>query len=207
MNQEINQGQNGQKDSGRPDERAKITVRPARPADAAGIQAIMAYFIQETTCSWRYKAMNLPETQAWLAKHLEHPAHRAWVALDGQQVIAYGCLSDFRAPEGYRVCAEDTLYVLPAYSGQGIGSRLMEQLIRQAASGGLQTLVAAIDSSNEGSIRFHERHGFVRCGLLRRVGYKHERWLDLQFMTCDLEQAKPSGPAQDENPQEEAERG
>ncbi len=43
-------------------------------------------------------------------------------------------------------------------------------------------MVGAIDAANEGSIRMHERLGFVRAGTLREVGRKFDRWLDLLFM-------------------------
>lgn len=43
-------------------------------------------------------------------------------------------------------------------------------------------MVAGIDAANAGSIRMHERLGFERAGLLREVGRKFDRWLDLVLM-------------------------
>jgi L-amino acid N-acyltransferase len=42
--------------------------------------------------------------------------------------------------------------------------------------------VAGIDGENEGSIRFHERHGFVETARMPEVGRKFDRWLDLVLM-------------------------
>jgi L-amino acid N-acyltransferase len=47
---------------------------------------------------------------------------------------------------------------------------------------GKHVMIGAVDAANEGSIRFHERLGFVRAGQLREVGHKFGRWLDLVFM-------------------------
>jgi phosphinothricin acetyltransferase len=175
----------------------EINIRLARPDDAAGIRSIMSWFTAMTTCSWRYRPMDLEETEQWLGRHMNRPEHQVWVADKDGQVIGYGCLSDFRAPEGYWPCAENSIYVLPEYSGRGIGSQLMERILTQAIHSDLQVIVAAIDSSNKDSIRFHQRFGFIRSGYLRHVGWKQDRWLNLLFMTCDLNQERyrnqPSG--------------
>ena len=168
----------------------EINIRLARPHDAVAIRSIMSWFITNTTSSWRYKPMDLAETQQWLDRHMNRPEHQVWVADIGGRVIGYGCLSDFRAPEGYWPCAENSIYVLPEHSGLGIGSQLMERVLAQAVQSDLQVIVAAIDSSNRESIRFHQRFGFVRSGYLRRVGWKQDRWLDLLFMTCELNQER-----------------
>lgn len=43
-------------------------------------------------------------------------------------------------------------------------------------------MIAGVDAANAASIRFHERLGFSQAGLLREVGYKFDRWLDLVFL-------------------------
>jgi phosphinothricin acetyltransferase len=43
-------------------------------------------------------------------------------------------------------------------------------------------MVAAVDGANEGSIRFHERLGFVVVGRMPEVGFKFGRWLDLVLL-------------------------
>jgi len=175
-------------------EQKNAKIRLARFGDAAGIQAIMAWFIGHTTSSWRYRAMDLEETAAWLQKHLDTPEHQVWVAAAQDRIVGYSCLSDFRAPEGYWPSAENSIYVLPEYAGQGIGKQLMRRILDQAAKSNLQTIVAAIDSGNEASIRFHEQFGFVVNGRLPRVGWKQDRWLDLVLMTCDVNRLRQKTP-------------
>jgi phosphinothricin acetyltransferase len=43
-------------------------------------------------------------------------------------------------------------------------------------------MIAGIEASNEASIALHRRAGFTETALLREVGRKFERWLDLLFM-------------------------
>lgn len=167
-----------------------VTIRPAVLEDAEKIRQIMDFFIRETTYSWRYNAMDLDEIKSWLKKHAAKRVQKVIVADYKGSVIGYGCLSDFREPEGYWPCVEDSIYILPGYEGQGIGSRIMEQLIQMAIFEKLQTIIAAIDSTNQKSIQFHQRFGFEHSGYLKRVGWKQNKWLDLVFMTCDLNQAR-----------------
>jgi L-amino acid N-acyltransferase len=58
----------------------------------------------------------------------------------------------------------------------------MLELLPRAAALGKHMMIAGIDAANAGSIRFHERLGFVSAGVLREVGFKFGRRLDLQFM-------------------------
>lgn len=162
---------------------SNVVIRLAAPEDSPAIQSILSYYILETTCSWRCQVMNQAETLQWLISHMSKEAHRVWVAEIENSVVGYSCLSDFRSPEAYSVCAEDTVYVRPEFSGFGIGNALMNAIKKQARENDIETIVAAIDSSNQSSIRFHEKHGFELAGLLRRVGYKKDRWLDLLLMT------------------------
>lgn len=159
-----------------------VTIRLARPDDGPGIRKIMAWFIEQTTSNWRYEVMDQARIDQWLRDHLSKPAHQVWVAESDRQLIGYSCLSDFRAGEGYWPCAENSIYVLPDFAGQGIGSLLMQRILDQARICQLKSVVAAIDGDNRGSIRFHQNFGFKRCGYLRQVGWKNNHWLDLVLM-------------------------
>ena len=52
---------------------------------------------------------------------------------------------------------------------------------------------------NPASIRLHERLGFERVGVLREVGTKFGRWLDLVFMQRFLDAAPPSAATENDN--------
>ena len=47
---------------------------------------------------------------------------------------------------------------------------------------GLRSIIAAIDATNEASIRLHARFGFEHVGLFKEVGFKFDRWLDVAYM-------------------------
>ena len=67
----------------------------------------------------------------------------------------------------------------------GRGSN-MDALIASARARGLHVIIAAIDASNEASLRLHAKHGFQKVAHFREVGFKFGRWLDVVDMQLTL---------------------
>jgi L-amino acid N-acyltransferase len=63
----------------------------------------------------------------------------------------------------------------------------MSALIDEARRSHKHTMVAAIDSTNEASIRFHQRLGFVDVARMPEIGTKFGRWLDLVLLQLRLD--------------------
>ena len=63
----------------------------------------------------------------------------------------------------------------------------MVELIERARQLDKHVMIAAVDAENSGSIRLHEKLGFVPAGELRQVGTKFGRWLDLAFLQLTLD--------------------
>ena len=101
---------------------------------------------------------------------------------DDDKVLGYASFGDWRAWDGYRHTVEHSVYVRSDQRGAGIGKALMEALIGRARDIGKHVMVAGIEAGNTGSIRLHEKLGFEQAGLLRQVGTKFGRWLDLAFL-------------------------
>ncbi len=68
------------------------------------------------------------------------------------------------------------------YRGQGLGRTLLEELVREGERTGLHTLIARIAEGNDGSVRLHESVGFCSIGVMREVGRKFGRLLDVQLL-------------------------
>ena len=59
---------------------------------------------------------------------------------------------------------------------------MLDYLLAGAKKQGIATILASISSLNEGSIRFHERHGFVECGRFLKVAEKKGMVFDTVWM-------------------------
>ncbi|MDD2533669.1 MAG: GNAT family N-acetyltransferase [Eubacteriales bacterium] len=163
----------------------RVYIRKAVHADYPAILRILGYYIENTTASWRY---HVPGDN-WLAdfeQAHQTPERPVLVAELSGLIVGYACLSDFRSYEGYWPCAENSIYVMPEYSNQQIGTRLMVELLELASHSKLKNIIAAIDGSNESSVRFHEKFNFAKCGELKEIGFKNNAWLSLILMQIDL---------------------
>ena len=104
------------------------------------------------------------------------------VAADDTGVIGFASFGDFRAWPGYRFTVEHSVHVRADRRSRGVGTALLTPLLARAAALGKHVMIAGIDADNTGSIRLHERLGFVEVAHFRQVGFKFGRWLDLVFL-------------------------
>jgi len=80
--------------------------------------------------------------------------------------------------------------------GQGVGKALVAELLVRATAAGFRQMVAVIgDSENVGSIGLHLSLGFKQAGLLRAVGLKFGRWVDVVYMQKALGEGDRTLPA------------
>jgi L-amino acid N-acyltransferase len=82
---------------------------------------------------------------------------------------------------------ENTIHVREDCWGRGVGKALMRELIESARERGKHSIIAAVDSANEKSIRLHERLGFVEVARMLQVGAKFGEWLDLVLLELLLD--------------------
>jgi L-amino acid N-acyltransferase YncA len=108
---------------------------------------------------------------------------------DERRVMGFAYANAYRARAGYAKTVEDSVYVRDGFQGLGIGEMLLSNLIYQSAIRGFRQMIAVIgDAENIGAIRMHEKLDFVKAGVLRQVGRKHDRWLDTVLMQFELPQ-------------------
>ena len=161
-----------------------VIIREATDADLPVILDLNNARIPVDSTAWTERLETIDRRRAWFA-HKRDVGNPVLVAEADGAVVGFATYGEFRDNarwEGYRFTAELTIHVAADRHGGGVGRRLMEALVERARADGLHTLVAAIDSANQGSIRFHERLGFVETGRMPQLGFKFGRWLDLVLL-------------------------
>ena len=162
----------------------KITIRSAKPADLADINAIYNHYIAHSTCVWQTEPCSESERQAWYEEHGQ--AMPVLVAESGGHVVGWGALGSFRAAYTAAGTLEDSIYVHHDFHRQKIGSRLLAALIEAARQLRLRSILANISADQTPSIRLHEKFGFQQVAHLRDVGQKFSQRFDAVYMQLRL---------------------
>jgi L-amino acid N-acyltransferase YncA len=162
-----------------------LNIRSAGNEDAASIAVILNAFITTTTYEWTETQRTIDEVLDWVDEH-----EVVLVAEVGGEVVglaAYGWFRDAVKRPGYRFTVENTVHVREDHWRSGIAGALMRALIEEARTTGKHAMIAAIDASNEVSVRFHERLGFVEVARMPQVGEKFGKWCDLILLELILD--------------------
>ncbi|MFC2947463.1 GNAT family N-acetyltransferase [Virgibacillus sediminis] len=120
-----------------------------------------------------------PDWEEWDRKYL--PVCRL-AAREGQRVVGWAALLPVNAKAAFSGVAELSIYLRAGTTGKGLGTRLMDELVKESELQGFWTLQAGIFPENKGSIRLHEKFGFERVGVRRRLGKLHGVWRDVLLM-------------------------
>jgi phosphinothricin acetyltransferase len=168
-------------------EAGQLALRRVADADLPAVAGIFAHYVVHSLATFDEDP---PTAAAWERKREEISARGLpfLVAEAGGHVAGYAYASVWRDKPGYRHTAEDTVYVAPGSTGQGLGRLLLRAVIDECAAIGLRQLVGVIaDTGDPASQALHRACGFREAGRLRSVGYKHERWIDTVLMQLDLQ--------------------
>lgn len=168
-----------------------IALRPARAEDAAAIAAIYAPYVVSGTVSFETEA---PDTAAMGERMASSDGLYPWLAAtngeeDGDAVLAYAYAGKFRDRPAYQYVVETSIYVSGAAQGQGVGRLLYPVLIHTLQAQNFVQAVGIVALPNDYSIQLHEAVGFRRQGVLREMGYKQGRWVDVGFWQRELNDA------------------
>ncbi len=98
------------------------------------------------------------------------------------QVIGWTALSAASDRCVYGGVAEVMIYVSEKARGMGVGSKLLEALIKDSEKGGIWTLQAGIFSENEASIYIHRKAGFRIVGTREKLGKMDDTWRDVLLL-------------------------
>ena len=161
-------------------------IRDAHEDDLPAILEIFNAVIAKSTAVYRDDPVPLEERRAWYMAR-RRGGFPVFVAEREGRVVGFSSFGEFRgAYSGYRHSVEHSVHVAASARGRGVGTELVEALFPRARALGMHVMIGAVDAQNEGSLRFHDKLGFARAGLLREVGRKFGRWLDLAFVVKNL---------------------
>jgi L-amino acid N-acyltransferase YncA len=136
-----------------------IIIEAMQPGDWDQVRAIYLEGLATGNSSFETVA---PTWEHWNEAHHQHSR---LVARNEGRVIAWAALSP-------------SLYVAAAARGQGVGKRLMQELIESSERHGIWTLVGGTFPENTASIQLQLSCGFRIVGRRERIAQHYGVWRD-----------------------------
>jgi len=173
-------------DALRPERPQRInSVQLATREDVPRITEIYNHAVLHTTATAEWEPNSVEQRIDWFDKR-EQDGYPTLVTRNDDVVTGWASLSPYNPRFGYRFTAEDSVYIAPESQGQGLGTLLLNELIAIAREKEFHMLLASMDSENAGSIRLHEKFGFVHAGRYHQIVFKFGKWLDVVHMELRL---------------------
>ena len=167
-------------------EAQEIVIRPVMAEDITAIANIYSYYVLNTTATLEETPPTVNEMHArWRA--ITDKNMPFLVAAGNKGILGYAYAGPYRPRSGYRYSLEESVYVATEAQGQGVGVKLLASVIEQVRKQDYRQVLAVIcGEANQASIRLHEKLGFVRSGVLTKVGFKFGQWIDTVLMQKSL---------------------
>ena len=155
-------------------------IRPATINDLPSITEIYNDAILNTTATFDTEIKSIEQQKVWFANHGKlHPIR---VAEENKKIVGWASLSEWSERCAYDTTVEVSVYVKREFRGKGIGKKLLEAVTIAGEQVGVHTILSRITEGNEISIHIHEALGYKHVGVMKEVGKKFGRYLDVYMM-------------------------
>lgn len=155
-----------------------MIIRFVRADDSAALLRIYAGYI-DTPVTFECA---LPSDRAFAERIAAISAEYPYLVCEEEgAIVGYAYAHRQREREAYQWNAEQSVYLDPAYTRQGLGGRLYRILLDMLRLQGIRTVYAGVTVPNPASERLHESMGFVRLGTYHSIGYKAGGWHDVAW--------------------------
>lgn len=157
-----------------------MIIRTAEEKDVPALLDIYNYEVKHGLATFDLNPKTMEEWLVWFRGH-NVGNHPLIVAEEDGKAVGYASLSSYRSKEAYASTVELSVYIDKDYRRKGIAGKLSAAILETAKErDDIHTVISVITGGNEASIRLHERLGFVHCGIIREVGVKFGKMLDIE---------------------------
>lgn len=149
-----------------------MKIRPLQKQDWESVRKIYQAGINTGMATFETQ---VPDWETWDDKFLKRCR---LVVEEKEQVIGWAVLSAVSKRLVYRGVAEVSIYVDLKCTQKGIGSVLMESLVKASEEENFWTLQSTIFPENIASVRIHEKFGFRIVGRREKIAKRDGKWKD-----------------------------
>ncbi len=154
-------------------------IREVNEKDAVQISNIYNHYIKNSVIT--FEETETDETEIRRRINAVTKNFPWLVYEEDSKVIGYAYADRWKERSSYRFSVENTVYINKNHFGKGTGKKLLQELIFKLKQNGIHSILAGIALPNEASIILHEKSGFIKCGILKEVGFKFGKWVDVGY--------------------------
>jgi len=158
----------------------KPLVRRATHDDMPALDAIYAHYVATTGVTFDVEPWPAGKRSAWLAER-EASGDVVLAAEVSGRAAGFAWTSPFRPKAAYGTTAELSVYLAHEACGRGLGTLLMGALVAELPRMGKRLAVGGVALPNPASRALLVRHGFRSVGVLHEVGFKLDRFWDVEW--------------------------
>lgn len=152
-------------------------IREMRDEDWGTVAEIYKQGLEEGTLTFNTECPSFTE---WNEGHVKNCR---FVFEEEGKVVGWIALSPSSSRCAYKGCVEMSVYVDRNYRGHGIGTALVNTIIREAEKDGYWSIYSAIFSINKASIALHKKCGFREIGYRERIAKdRFGKWQNTTLM-------------------------
>lgn len=163
----------------------QFSIRLISENDSHEVLNIYKPYVLNTIVSFEYEP---PSEDEFLLRIQNNISEYPWlVCLHGHKIIGYSYASKHRYRTAYQWSCESTVYLLTEYHRKGIARILYKTLFSILNIQGYFNVYAGVSLPNEKSVGFHQSVGFRKVGIYEKVGYKFNKWHDVEWFQFQLQ--------------------
>ncbi|WP_408071660.1 N-acetyltransferase family protein [Butyrivibrio sp. JL13D10] len=152
-------------------------IREMRDEDWGTVSEIYKQGLEEGTSTFNTECPSFTE---WNEGHVKNCR---FVFEEEGKVVGWIALSLSSSRCAYKGCVEMSVYVDRNYRGHGIGTALVNTIIKEAEKDGYWSIYSAIFSINKASIALHKKCGFREIGYRERIAKdRFGKWQNTTLM-------------------------
>lgn len=149
-----------------------LIIREMEAADSERVLEIYKMGIKTKMATFETKV------PLWEEFNKIHHVHSRLVVEKNGKIAGWAALSPVSKREAYKGVAEVSIYIDTDYTGEGLGSLLMERIIEISESNEIWTLFSSVFPENKASVNLHRKFGFRVIGTREKIGRIDNKWRD-----------------------------
>lgn len=159
----------------------KALIREFTKDDLEGMLSIFNYFALNSFAVYS----NMPFNIGHMNKIADDIKICLVIEIENK-LVGFGYVNYLKPFPNFKNTGVLTYFILPEYTGIGLGTMLFEKLISKGKEIGITNYLANISSKNQQSLNFHKKLGFEVVGSFKNVASKFDETFDMIWVQKQL---------------------